>query len=81
MKFGYLLQISCFSPHNEINLGGKNRTALFQTNNGENLSFFNTLLRIFAQMYAPRPPGLIGLRAMFDNHYDGDITESMGDLR
>ena len=41
-----------FFQGNEITLRGKKCTALFQTHNWEKSSFFNELVRVFAQKYA-----------------------------
>ena len=41
-----------FCRQNEITLWGKKRTALFQTHNREKSSFFNMLVRVFAQLCA-----------------------------
>ena len=41
-----------FFQGNEITLRGKKCTALFQTHNWEKSSFFNGLVRVFAQIYA-----------------------------
>ena len=41
-----------FFQGNEITLRGKKCTALFQTHNWEKSSFFNELVRVFAQIHA-----------------------------
>ena len=41
-----------FFQRNEINLRGEKWTALFHTHNWEKSSFFNALVRVFAQIYA-----------------------------
>ena len=41
-----------FFQRNEITLWGKKCTALFHTHNWEKSSFFNALVRVFAQIYA-----------------------------
>ena len=51
-----------FFQGNEITLRGKKCTALFQTHNWEKSSFFNMLVRLFAQIYANTWQGQIGLR-------------------
>ena len=70
MKFWYFRRTLFFSQGNEITLRGKKCTALFQTHNQEKSSFFNALLRVFAQICAntwqgghnvPPPLGQIGL--------------------
>ena len=66
MKFRFFLTNLIFFRFNEIVSWGKKHTALFQTHNWEKSSFFSTLIRVFARLYAnmwqgghnvPSPPG------------------------
>ena len=67
-----------FFQGNEITLRGKKCTALFQTHYWEKSSFFNALVRVFAQIYANAwqgghnvlsPPGQIGLIHLIYTYY------------
>ena len=51
MKFWYFRR-TLFFRQKEVILQGKQSTALFQTYDWEKSSFFNPLIRVFAQVYA-----------------------------